>query len=163
MWMFRPQVGAGRKCIKASTSFKEISQQVDSSSSDTVYFYSTGKLILYTVTLQTHNDNSFNTNFINAVKNLLVNFTNNPAPYSTFIGTFGTHYVTSIDLGASFGTKTQASAKKISQMQSRGTSWENAASASLKVSAFVLMVVLVVVRVVLIVKQWNKLMLFLIL
>ena len=56
----------------------------------------------------------------------------NTSAYQQFISSFGTHYMSSITLGARFGTLQVASSDAVNQFQSQGRKWEVGAQATYK-------------------------------
>lgn len=91
-----------------------------------VYVTSTAKCVVYSAAQHNYEKPAVSKNFVKGVHSL----GDNIADYHKFISTFGTHYITSIKMGAKFGFTSKFDQSSFTKMLKEGLNVEVSASVS---------------------------------
>ena len=116
-----------------SHSFQSNVKNTGSTADDKISFYSRALLTLFRVNVNKYTA-PLDPNFTAAVKVLPVG--GDASSYISFLNDFGSHYVSSVVLGARYGVVTVASSGAVRIFESDGESYQNALSSSMKYQLF---------------------------
>jgi hypothetical protein len=116
--------GAFSGAFRADATFNRMVNDITSSNS--LYISSKAECMVYQANLNKYAKPAFHENFIAAVNHLSTNIND----YYEFIDDFGTHYVTTVHMGAKFGYTSKLDRSKVQQLTSKGINLNTAAEAS---------------------------------